>query len=239
MREHQVSEPVRLRLYNAFVLPHLLYNIGTQGFTAEHERKLDAFHRKQLRQVLRIFYPEVISNEALYKRTNCGPLSDKAREARWKLFGHILRLPPDVPANKAMEAYFRASSVYARRPAKPRTCLAYALQMDLAQAQVANPNMPEQASPTEFTCEGCQRSFSNSRGLRAHQSHWCSLSTLQARSLAGPSRPMVGPSPVLMLKDLDDLETLRAVAADWKGWKQLVKELTMRGRKSRKSSTST
>jgi len=29
-----------------------------------------------------------------------------ARRARWKLFGHILRLPDDVPANIVMAEYF-------------------------------------------------------------------------------------------------------------------------------------
>ena len=49
--------------------------------------------------------------------------------ARWKLFGHILRLPPNVPANKAMTAYFSHPGEGWR--GRPRTTLPTVLNDDL------------------------------------------------------------------------------------------------------------
>ena len=49
-----ISIKMRLRLYNALVLPVLMYNAGTWALTGAQSKKLDVFHRKQLRQVLRV-----------------------------------------------------------------------------------------------------------------------------------------------------------------------------------------
>jgi hypothetical protein len=64
-RRHHVSEPRRIRLYKACVLPTLTYNIGTWGLTKSEFNSLDTFHRKQLRFLLGIFHPDHISNKAL------------------------------------------------------------------------------------------------------------------------------------------------------------------------------
>ena len=128
-RRQHVSESRRIRLYKAYVLPTLTYNMGTWGLTKGEFTSLDIFHRKQLRFLLGIFYPDHISNKALYKRTHSEPISTMALYARWKLFGHILRLPPNVPANKAMIAYFSQHGT--GRRGRPRTTLPIVLNDDL------------------------------------------------------------------------------------------------------------
>ena len=52
------------------------------------------------------FYLHLISNKALYERKHSEPISMMALHAQWNLFGHFLRLLPNVPANKDMTAYF-------------------------------------------------------------------------------------------------------------------------------------
>ena len=84
-----------------------LYNCGTWGVTAVAEKKMDAFHRKQLKRVLNIKYPTIISNEKLYETCKEKPISQTMRAARWKLFGHILRRDKEIPASKAMHAYYQ------------------------------------------------------------------------------------------------------------------------------------
>ena len=49
-----ITLQTRMRLYNAYVIPVLMYNAGTWALTSAQSNKLDAFHRKQLRQVLNI-----------------------------------------------------------------------------------------------------------------------------------------------------------------------------------------
>ena len=59
-----------------------------------------------MRKVTGIKWPHKIRNNELYKITNTTPLSKTITERRWKLLGHILRLPADCPARKAMQYFF-------------------------------------------------------------------------------------------------------------------------------------
>ena len=89
LRNHIIPEKIRLRLYNAIVLPTLLHNCETWGPTAVIMNRLDAFHRKQLRALLEIRHPRHISNEDLFERTNSKPLSEIVSHCRHRMTGHI------------------------------------------------------------------------------------------------------------------------------------------------------
>ena len=107
---HLVSNETKIRMYNACVVPILTYNLATVGFTLTQERQLNAHHRKQMKHVLGIFYPQKISNEKLYEKTKTEPLSIQIARLRMGLFGHILRLPANVPAQITMEIYLGLSA---------------------------------------------------------------------------------------------------------------------------------
>ena len=107
----------------------LLYNCGTWALTKTDEEKLDSFHRKQLRRVLGIRYPAKISNKSLYKKCEQTPISLEALQARWRLFGHVLRREQSIPANKAMAFYFHDNAKRAR--GRPISTLPMALNNDL------------------------------------------------------------------------------------------------------------
>ena len=96
----------RIQLYETLVKSVLLYNCRTWGVSKDEQRKLNSFHRRQLRKVIGILWPHKISNNKLYKITETKPLSITMTERRWKLLGHILRLPADCPARKPMRYYF-------------------------------------------------------------------------------------------------------------------------------------
>ena len=95
-RGAQISLLLRLRLYSAFVLPVLTYNMGTCGLTKTELNRLDAHHRRHLRQIIGIRWPHRISNDALYRRTQSSLISAAIRAVRWSVFGHVLRLPLDA-----------------------------------------------------------------------------------------------------------------------------------------------
>ena len=77
--------------------PIPLYNCGTE------DERLIAFHRKQLKAILNIRYPEKITNKSLYRTYQEKPWSLQILSARWSLFGHILRRDKDIPAKKQQE----------------------------------------------------------------------------------------------------------------------------------------
>ena len=103
-RKGVTSIGTRMRAYNALVLPVLLYNCGIWGVTDAIMNKIEVFHRKQLREVLGV-RTRNIRNVELYKRCSTTPLRSRILVARWSLFGHILRLSRDTPAQLAMDYY--------------------------------------------------------------------------------------------------------------------------------------
>ena len=125
----KVKKKTKLKLYNTLVKSVLLYNSSTWGMTKTDENKINAFHRKQLRIILGIHYPTKISNKSLYNKCNETPISLQILEARWRLFGHILRRTPEIPANKAMNFYF--SNQGPKQKGRPVTTLLITLNNDL------------------------------------------------------------------------------------------------------------
>lgn len=107
LRSNIVRKSVRTRLYNALILPMFTYNIGTIATTESTFKRMDVTHRKHLRGLLRIHYPNRISNTKRYTLCNAAPISHTARRQRWRLFGHILRLSPYALPRLIMINYYR------------------------------------------------------------------------------------------------------------------------------------
>ena len=136
IRKDKISQKRKMLLYKTLVKPVLLYNCGTWGVTAAAEQKMDAFHRKQLKRVLNIKYPTIISNEKLYEISKEKPISQTMRAARWKLLGHILRRDQDIPASKAMNAYYQDLGQKGFR-GRRRMTLPLVLNRDLKQENIS------------------------------------------------------------------------------------------------------
>ena len=137
MRGHIISESLRVRVYNAFILPILLYNSGTWGLTPVQMRNIDTFHRRQLRIVIGVRYPQIITNADLYRRTGSQPVSALIRLARLKLLGHICRLPGEAPAQEAMSAYYVREGGEKRFRGRPPSTLPIVLAIELSRANIS------------------------------------------------------------------------------------------------------
>ena len=62
-RRDKVHEALRIRLYNAFIIPVLTYNSSTWAVPKAVLARLDSFHRRQLRSLIGVRWPQRISNE--------------------------------------------------------------------------------------------------------------------------------------------------------------------------------
>lgn len=133
IRTNTISEQSRIKLYNTLVLPILLYNCGTWSLTQSQLNSIDAYHRKQLRQLLRIFYPKTITNNELYTRCNVQPLSTIIHQRRYNLTGHILRRDKNIPAQKAIENYF-TNTLHPKYRGRTPNNLAIITNKDIAKA---------------------------------------------------------------------------------------------------------
>jgi hypothetical protein len=101
-----VAQHIRIHAYRAIVESVLLYNCGTWALTEVLANKLDCSQRKMIRRVLGIKWSDKISNTQLYRRCGLQPASIQVVNARWRLFGHTLRMNEHTPARKAMAYYF-------------------------------------------------------------------------------------------------------------------------------------
>ena len=111
-------------------IPVLTYNTGTWDLTQADLVRIDTYHRRHFRQVIGVHWPNRISNVALYHRCQCRPISESIITARWRLFGHVLRLPTDAPVQRAIDHYF-ADTEAATFRGRPRTSLPTTLCSDL------------------------------------------------------------------------------------------------------------
>ena len=103
LKRLSTSTETKMRLYNSCVKSRLLYNAGVCTYTRVQLDKIDAAHRRHLRRLLGIYYPEKISNPELYERTESKPISVTITGLRWTMLGHTLRLPEDTPGNKGFK----------------------------------------------------------------------------------------------------------------------------------------
>lgn len=133
-KRNKLSLERKLRLYDAYITPVLTYNACTWALTEAELNELEAFRRRQLRRILGIRYPRRISNTKLYKKSNMRELGPDIRGARWRMFGHTLRMTDDTPAKRAMLHYFdETTSSYLGRP---RHTLPLVINKDLKLAAV-------------------------------------------------------------------------------------------------------
>jgi hypothetical protein len=106
LSKKHITPKSKIRMYNACIKPILTYNTSCMATTQAVMEKMNSIHRKHLRHLLNIFYPVHITNTELYRVTKQQTISIQLTEARWKLFGHILRQNSDTITNEIMFKYF-------------------------------------------------------------------------------------------------------------------------------------
>ena len=97
-----LSNHTKIRIFKSNVLSVLLYGSECWKVTVQIEKILDVFQTKCLRRILKIHWPNTISNKDLYERTKTSPLSTEVHRRRWKWLGHIYRMKPDTTTRTAL-----------------------------------------------------------------------------------------------------------------------------------------
>ena len=82
-----ISLVTKLRLYNVYILPVLLYGSDTLSVTEASRQGLDAFDQWCLCHILRVPYTAHITNVSVQSQTNQPPVSSLIQQHRLKLFG--------------------------------------------------------------------------------------------------------------------------------------------------------
>ena len=118
----------------------LLYNCACWDLRKTDIKLLNSFHRQLLRRMLRIFWPQKISSKQLYRSTKTQPIIIDITKARWRYFGHALRLPNDSPPKKAMKWFFMPELFNQQASGAKRTTIVTTLQADIKNTIEKFPN---------------------------------------------------------------------------------------------------
>jgi len=118
----------KICIYQALVQSVLLYAAETWTPLATDIKalELEAFHMKCQRQLLQISWQHFIRNDEFAATNGLPSISEVIRHRRSALFGHVARLPQDVPAHKALHYHVDLflgrppNDQWKRRPGRPR-----------------------------------------------------------------------------------------------------------------------
>ena len=82
---------IKVKIFNNNVKSVLMYGSECWRITMGDTRKCEAFQNRRLRRILRIYWPNKISNQKLRKRTNSHKTDASIKIRRWRYIGHVLR----------------------------------------------------------------------------------------------------------------------------------------------------
>ncbi|KAK3759533.1 hypothetical protein RRG08_045818 [Elysia crispata] len=98
----KLTKNTKLRLFNTTVKPVLLYGAETWRTTLSTMNRLQAFINGCLRIILKIKWPEKISNQELWQQTRQMPVEQEILRRRWGWVGHTLRKPGCSTTRRAL-----------------------------------------------------------------------------------------------------------------------------------------
>ena len=105
---------------------------------------LNTCHRKHLRSICNIYWPSgVISNKELYRRCDTIPITERVRQSRWTLLGHILRSDDNTPASLALRFAISSVEHLRGRVGRPRSNLLNTIQNDLKEHSIELKNIDD------------------------------------------------------------------------------------------------
>ena len=113
-----ISTALKVRLYNALILPIAIYGAETWSMTKSDTKKLHVFENNCLRSILGVKLQDRVSIVQLRKRAALKfQIEDQIKKRRLSWFGHVARLPPDSLSKRCLKQDFETKRKRGR-PAK-------------------------------------------------------------------------------------------------------------------------
>ncbi|VDP31886.1 unnamed protein product [Schistosoma margrebowiei] len=123
----QLSTNTKVRNFNTNVKTVLLYGAETWRTTKAIIQKIQVFINSCLRKILQIRWPDTISNNVLWERTNQISAEEEIRKKRWKWIGHILRKAPNCVTRQVPTWNPKGQ----RRRGRPKNTLHREMEIDM------------------------------------------------------------------------------------------------------------
>jgi hypothetical protein len=101
-KQKHLSLQTKLHLYSSLVIPVLLYGSDTWTLTKSELSRLQAFHMRNQRLIMNIMWYDKVRNVVIAALTGLPHIGTIIQRRRHALFGHVVRLASDAPANRAL-----------------------------------------------------------------------------------------------------------------------------------------
>lgn len=98
-----LSLNTKIKIFNSNVKSVLLYGCETWLVTEVLTNKIQSFVNRCLRRILKIWWPNTISNIELHRRTNQQPIATEISIRKWGWIGHTFRKDPDEVCRQALD----------------------------------------------------------------------------------------------------------------------------------------
>lgn len=115
-RSSNISVRTKIKLFNSNVKSTLLYGCETWNLTCQEAQTIQSFVNRCLRRILKIFWPNTISNDELWFKTRQPMIVQTIKLRKYGWIGHTLRKPSTDITRKALDFNPQGS----RRRGRPR-----------------------------------------------------------------------------------------------------------------------
>ena len=126
-RTQKLRLKTKIKIFNSNVKSVLLYGSETWFLTTRLESNLQVFVNKCLKRILNVFWPNTISNEELWQKTNQKKITDQIKTRKFRWLGHTLRKQQDDITKQAL----RWNPQGQRRRGRPRLTWRRKLEKEL------------------------------------------------------------------------------------------------------------
>lgn len=90
-------------IFNSNVKSSLLYGCETWNLPTLYANKIQAFVNRCLRHILKVFWPNTISNDVLWRKTHQPLIAETIKTRKYRWLGHTLRKPITNITRKVLE----------------------------------------------------------------------------------------------------------------------------------------
>ena len=90
--ERSISVKTKLCVYRAVVIPSLLYGCETWTCYSRHKRKLNQFHLRCLRKILRVNWKDHLPDQEILRKANLTGIEAMLNQAQLRWSGHVTRM---------------------------------------------------------------------------------------------------------------------------------------------------
>ena len=89
---NKLSTKVKIRIYEIYMLTSLLYCSETWTTHARHDRKLNSFHLRYLRRILKVRWQEKIPDTEILQRSGLTHVETMIMQKRLRWLGYVARM---------------------------------------------------------------------------------------------------------------------------------------------------